>query len=163
MKLDVLLVMKFLAKNINMNKDDYYLEEAYKEAEKALSFDEVPVGAIVVINDEIIGRGYNNRKKTKMIYSHAEIEAIIDAEKKLNSTQLENATLYTTLEPCPMCSYAIIDSHIKRIVYGAIDEKRGAISNLDIFNKKLGSNVEVCANIKEECSLILKEFFKSKR
>ena len=164
MKQDVHLAMKFQVKFINMNKDELYMLEAFKEAEKAFNTDEVPVGAIVVINDEIVGRGHNERVKTNKVSSHAEINAIEDAEKRVGSIVLENATIYTTLEPCPMCSYAILESHIKRLVYGATDNKRGAISILDIFNKKLGPKIEVCGNILEErCSLLLKDFFKNKR
>ena len=137
---------------------------AYAEAEKAKSEDEVPIGAVVVINGEVVGRGHNMRIKTNEVTSHAEINAIIEAEKRTGSLILDGATIYTTIEPCPMCSYAIMESHIKRLVYGSKDLKRGAISTLDIFNKKLGLKVEVCGNILEErCSLILKEFFKNKR
>jgi len=133
-------------------------------AKKAFIKDEVPVGAIIVKDNKIIAKAYNNRIKFKRISKHAEIVAIEIANKKLKSLNLSDCTLYVTLEPCPMCSYAIIDSHIKRLVYGAKDIKRGAISNLDIFNKNLGSKVEVCGNIlSEESSSLLKEFFKNKR
>jgi len=165
MKQDVHLAMKFQVNHINMtNKDEYYMSLALNEAKKAYKKDEVPVGAIIVKDDKIISKGQNQRIKLKKISRHAEIVAIEKANKKLKSLNLSECTIYVSLEPCPMCSYAIIDSHIKRLVYAAKDEKRGAISNLDIFNKSLGSKVEVCGNIlSEESSILLKEFFKNKR
>ena len=144
--------------------DEFYMEEALKEAYLAYKEDEIPVGAVLVVNNKIVSRGRNTRKHDHQISHHAEINAMEAFEKENGVMQLEDATLYVTLEPCPMCSYAIIDSHIKRLVYGAPDPKRGAISNLDIFNKSLGSKVEVCGNIKqEECSALLKDFFKKLR
>jgi len=144
--------------------DEFFMEEALKEAYLAFKEDEIPVGAIIVIDNKIVSRGRNSRKSDHQISHHAEINAIEAFEKTQKAMQLDGATMYVTLEPCPMCSYAIIDSHIKRLVYGATDLKRGAISNLDIFNKSLGSKVEVCGNIKqEECSTLLKEFFKKLR
>ena len=144
--------------------DEFFMEEALKEAYLAFKEDEIPVGAIIVIDNKIVSRGRNSRKADHQISHHAEINAIEAFEKTQKAMQLDGATMYVTLEPCPMCSYAIIDSHIKRLVYGATDLKRGAISNLDIFNKSLGSKVEVCGNIKqEECSTLLKEFFKKLR
>ena len=146
------------------NKDEFFMDEALKEATIAYNEGEIPVGAVLVIDGKIVSRGRNTRKGDHLISHHAEINAIEAYEKEKGVMQLTDATLYVTLEPCPMCSYAIIDSHIKRLVYGAKDEKRGAISNLDIFNKSLGSKVEVCGNIKqEECSTLLKEFFKKLR
>lgn len=146
------------------NNDLFFMKEAMKEALMAYEESEVPVGAIVVYKGDIIGRGRNARKSTSMISAHAEINAIEDAEKKIGSWQLEDCTIYTTLEPCPMCSYAILDAHMKRLVYGAVDEKRGAIFNLDIFNKNLGTKVEVCGNIMaEESRDLLQKFFKERR
>lgn len=146
------------------NNDEFYMLEALKEAELAYKEDEIPVGAIIVIDNKIVSRGRNTRNSDHLISHHAEINAIETYEKENGVMPLDDATIYVTLEPCPMCSYAIMDSHIKRLVYGAPDPKRGAISNLDIFNKSLGSKVEVCGNIKqEECSALLKEFFKKLR
>ena len=145
--------------------NDYdYMREALNLANSSYQNGEVPVGAVVVYKGEIIGRGRNMRKETSDITSHAEIEAIREASKYLSSYILEGCTIYTTLEPCPMCSYAIIDSHMDRLVYGATDEKRGAISKLDIFNKHLGTKVIICGNImSEEASNLLTKFFKEKR
>lgn len=162
MKQDVQHVMKCQEKSINMN--DIYMLEALKEAEIAFKEDEVPVGAIVVLDGKIIGRGHNTRIKDNNISAHAEINAIVNAEKALGHLNLEGASIYVTLEPCPMCAYAIMESHISSLYFGAIDLKRGAISNLDIFNKKLGSKVEVCGNILNgESENLLKSFFKNKR
>ena len=163
MKQDALHATKFLEKYLNMNNIDYMME-ALKEAKKAHEEKEVPVGAIVVLNGSIIGRGHNSRIADNRISAHAEIKAIEDAEKTLGYVNLEGASIYVTLEPCPMCSYAIMESHIEKLYFGATDPKRGAISNLDIFNKKLGSKVEVYGNIlDEESSELLKTFFKNKR
>ena len=163
MKQDVLPATKFLEKYLNMNDTDYMME-ALKEAKIAYRENEVPVGAIVVMNDKIVGRGHNSRISDNRISSHAEIKAIEDAEKTLGCVNLEGASIYVTLEPCPMCSYAIMDSHIEKLYFGVKDPKRGAISILDIFNKKLGSKVEVYGNIlEEESSKLLKAFFKDKR
>ena len=164
MKQDALHVMKFRENHISMNKDEYYMDLALEEAKKASSVDEVPVGAIIVKDDKVIALSHNNRKHDKKVTSHAEINAILEAEKVTGSIILYGSTIYTTLEPCPMCAYAIMEAHISRLVYGAKDEKRGAISTLDIFNKKLGPKIEICGNIlEEESSSLLKSFFKKKR
>lgn len=144
--------------------DREYMQVAFALAKEAYFNDEVPVGAIVVYKDKIIGKGRNRRIETKDVTSHAEIEAIKEAERYLSSYILDECTLYTTLEPCPMCSYAIMETHIKKLVYGAPDEKRGAITNLDIFNKHLGTKVDVYGNImEEEAKELLQKFFKNKR
>lgn len=144
--------------------DREYMQVAFALAKEAYFNDEVPVGAIVVYKDKIIGKGRNRRIETKDVTSHAEIEAIKEAERYLSSYILDECTLYTTLEPCPMCSYAIMEAHIKKMVYGAPDEKRGAITNLDIFNKHLGTKVDVYGNImEEEAKELLQKFFKNKR
>ena len=149
---------------MNNELDLLFMAEAIKEAKLAYKEGEVPVGAVIVIDNKIVARGRNTRVKDNLVTSHAEINAILSLERDLNQRILDNATLYVTLEPCPMCSYAILESHIKRLVYGASDPKRGAISTLDIFNKSLGPKIEVCGNICiDECSTLLKEFFKDKR
>jgi tRNA(adenine34) deaminase len=147
-----------------MINDELFMEEALKEAKLASLEDEVPVGAVIVLDGKIISRGHNTRKKDNQISHHAEINAIESAESNLGYLPLFGATIYVTLEPCPMCAYAIMDSHIERVVYGTVDLNKGEITTLDIFNKSLGSKVEVCGNIKqEECRDILKKFFKDKR
>ncbi len=141
-----------------------YMKEAYKEAIKAYNQDEVPVGAIIVHNDEIIARGYNNRQKSQCALGHAELIAIKQASKVLNSWRLEECTLYVTMEPCIMCSGAIIQSRIKKVVYGASDTRwmslKKVIENEDLLNHQ----VEVLEGVlEEECSKLVKQYFKDKR
>lgn len=145
---------------------EYYMNEAIIEAEKALECEEVPVGAVVVYNGKIIGRGHNYVETSKHAIKHAEIVAIMQAEEYLNDWRLDGAYLFTTLEPCLMCAGAIIHSRIKTLVYGAKDPQRGfagSILNLvddSIFNHR----VEVISDIKEsECRKIINDFFKTKR
>ncbi len=141
-----------------------YMRMALNEAEIALKENEVPIGAIVVLNGEVIGKGHNRREATSSVTAHAEIEAIKEASQKIGSWKLDEAEIYVTIEPCPMCSYAIIDSHMKKLYYGAKDLKRGAISKLDIFNQNLGKKVLVCGNILEEESReIVERFFEDLR
>lgn len=143
-----------------------YMKSAIKEAIKAKDIDEVPIGAVIVYQDKIIARGHNLRETKQCSTAHAEIIAIEKACKKLKSWRLEDCTLYVTLEPCPMCSGAIIQSRVKKVVYGAKDPKGGCIeSNMKMlevpgFNHYPETIAGVC---EEECSLLLKEFFKNKR
>lgn len=147
-------------------KDIKFMKLALKKANIAKNILEVPIGAIIVDeNFNIIASGYNTKEKTKNTLNHAEMIAIKKASKNLNNWRLENCTLYTTLEPCPMCMGAIINSRIKRVVYGAKDKKAGACGsklNLNEFN--LNHKVEITENILEdECSKILSDFFKRLR
>src|SRR5690625_1120994 len=98
---------------------------AIEEAKKAEKIGEVPIGAIIVQNNEVIAKGYNIRETTQTTLSHAELMAIEQANKKIGSWRLEDCTLYVTIEPCPMCAGAIVQSRIKRVVFGAIDPKSG--------------------------------------
>ncbi|MDQ7055516.1 MAG: nucleoside deaminase [Persephonella sp.] len=146
-------------------KDELFLEEAYKEALKAYSLDEVPVGAVVVMDGEIVGRGFNRRITDSSAISHAEIIAIEDACKKTGSWRLDGATLYVTNEPCLMCAGAVMQSRISRVVFGSLNEKTGAVvSRLRVFDeKKLPFKVKY-EYLKHEKSIqILKRFFKEKR
>ena len=139
---------------------------ALKEAQKAVILDEVPVGAIIVKDDKIIARGHNLREKSNDPTSHAEINAIRKASKKLNSWRLEGATIYVTVEPCSMCAGAILQSRIARIVYGTTDPKGGAIeSSFELFKaKNINHHPEIKGGVlKEECSTIITSYFKSKR
>ena len=149
-----------------MNLDEKYMLVALKEAQKAVILDEVPVGAIIVKDDKIIARGHNLREKSNDPTSHAEINAIRKASKKLNSWRLEGTTIYVTVEPCSMCAGAILQSRIARIVYGATDPKGGAIeSSLELFKaKNINHHPEIKGGVlKEECSTIITSYFKSKR
>ena len=162
MKLDVDVVMKSYGVN---NKDEYYMREALKQANKALAINEVPVGCVIVLNDKIIARGYNKREKENLSTNHAEIITINKACKKLNSWRLEDCTMYVTLEPCVMCAGAIIQSRVKKVVYGALDYRFGAHQSItNLFELKLNHKVEVVGGIlEEECSKIITDFFSSLR
>ncbi len=145
---------------------EYYMKQALKEAEKAYQKLEVPVGAIIVKDGKIIARAHN-QKETKMdTTKHAEILAIQKASKKLQSWRLIDCEMYITLEPCSMCAGAIINSRIKKIYIGTMDDKTGAAgSKLNLFEDyTFNHKVEVEKNImKEECEEILKRFFKELR
>lgn len=142
------------------------MEIALEEAKAAFEEGEVPVGAIIVLNDEIIARAHNTREKNVEISGHAEIKAIEEAEKKLGRWTLENCTLYVTLEPCLMCSGAIMQSRIKRVVYGSIDEKKGAVtSNYYVFDDPNSESHPLISKgvLKTRCSELLKQFFQKMR
>lgn len=146
--------------------DNPYMREALIEAQKAYNIDEVPIGAVIVYKDQIIGRGYNRKEQKKQATSHAEIEAIQNAEEYLETWNLSNCDLYVTLEPCPMCAGAIQQARIRTVYYGAIDSKGGAIESIvRLYNHKGFNHYPVTYGgiLEEECSNILQEFFKSKR
>ena len=149
-----------------MNLDEKYMLVALKEAQKAAILDEVPVGAIIVKEDKIIARGHNLREKSNDPTSHAEVNVIRKACKKLNSWRLEGATIYVTIEPCSMCAGTLLQCRIGRIVYGADDPKGGAIkSSLELFSaKNINHHPEIIGGVlKEECSSLITNYFKSKR
>lgn len=141
------------------------MKEALKEALKARAKDEVPVGAVIVLNGKIIARGHNKRETKKNSLCHAEIIAIDKACKKLKNFRLENCELYVTLEPCLMCAGAIVQARIKKVVFGASDNKYGMAGTVfNAFELKSNHNVEIKKNVlKDECSEILTSFFKEMR
>lgn len=142
------------------------MHKALLEAKKAEAIDEVPIGCVIVKDDKIIARGFNHREIKESVISHAEIEAINKANKKLKSWRLVDCDIYITLEPCIMCMGAIIQSRIKNIYFGAYDSKAGAVtSTIDILsNKNINHRPMVYGGVLEgECSLLMKEFFNSKR
>lgn len=146
--------------------DDKFMKEAIKEAKKAYKQLEVPVGAVIVKDGEIIARAHNQKETKYDTTKHAEILAIQKASKKLKSWRLNDCEMYITLEPCAMCSGAIINSRIKKIYIGTMDEKTGAAgSKLNLFTDyKFNHNVEIETGImQQECEKILKEFFKELR
>lgn len=146
--------------------DEYYMRLALEEAYKAYSTYEVPVGAIIVNNGNIIGTGYNQRETLKDPTAHAEIIAIREASKRLGGWRLLNSTMYVTLEPCAMCAGAIVNSRIKRLVIGAMDTKRGccgSVMNL-LNNPHFNHRVDITYGVlEEECSKLIKDFFKKLR
>lgn len=149
-----------------MDTDIKYMNMALEEAKKAYMEDEVPIGAIIVFNDEVIGYGHNTVESSNHSFEHAEINAIRMASDRIGGWRLEGATMYVTLEPCAMCAGALILSRIKRVVIGAMDYKRGfagSIINLlndEVFNHQLEVETGV---MKEECLKIIQDFFKEKR
>lgn len=149
-----------------MNVDEKYMQIALKEAEKAEKKGEVPIGAVIVHEDKVIATGYNHRETTQTTLSHAELIAIEKANKVMKSWRLEDCTLYVTLEPCPMCAGAIVQSRIKRVVYGASDPKAGCAGTLMnlLQEDKFNHQVEITTGVlKEECSALLTDFFRQLR
>lgn len=146
-------------------KDDKYMQLALQQAEHALQFGDVPVGAVVVKGDDVIGCGYNRREKDGSPVAHAEVLAITEAAQKLGNWRLDNCTIYVTLEPCPMCAGAIINSRIKRVVYGARDDKGGALGSVcNLAAMPFNHHPMLVRGVLEEqCSEILKRFFKELR
>ena len=133
-----------------------YMKIALKQAEKALKYNEVPVGCIIVKKNKIIAKAYNKKEKTKNVTKHAEIIAISKACKKIKNWRLDNCEIYITMEPCMMCSGAIEQSRIKKIIYGAKNENYGFTENL--------KNIEIISQICEkECKKIVQTFFKKRR
>lgn len=146
--------------------DEKYMKEALKEARKAYRLGEVPIGCVIVYEDKIIGRGYNRRNTDKSTLCHAEITAIKKASKYIGDWRLEGCTIYITLEPCQMCSGAIIQARIDRVVMGSMNPKAGCggsllnILQMDCFNHQAEVERGV---LDEECSELLTRFFKELR
>lgn len=149
-----------------IKNDQYYMQIALEEAKKAGNKGEVPIGAIIVHNGEIIGRAANLRETTQNAVTHAELMAIQQACEKMGSWRLEETTLYVTLEPCPMCAGAILQSRIPRVVYGARDIKAGCVDSLYrlLNDSRFNHECEVTEGIlAHECGEILSDFFKALR
>jgi len=141
------------------------MKMALKQAQKAALKGEVPVGCVIVKDDKIIARGYNKRETSKHVFMHAEMIAIDKACKKLESWRLDDCTLYVTLEPCAMCSGTMIQSRLKRLVYGAKEPKSGVHQSLtNLFSLPFNHEVEVVSGLLEEqSSQLLKAFFRELR
>lgn len=145
---------------LDLYTDDRFMREALKEAEKANAADEVPVGAIVVCNNQIIARAHNLTERLTDVTAHAEMQAITAASSYLGAKYLKGCTLFVTLEPCAMCAGALFWSQIDRVVFGAKDDKRG----FSIFGGKLHPKTEIQGNVlAAECSQVLHDFFSKKR
>lgn len=146
--------------------DNYWMEQAVKMASKAENIDEVPVGAIIVRNNEIIGKGYNQVITNSDASAHAEIQAIRDAGKAIKNYRIIDTTLYVTLEPCMMCVGAMVHARIGKIVFGAYDPKTGMAGTKDnCFEKPYHNHsVEIIGGVLElDCARQLKAFFRKKR
>ena len=157
---DGFLIMK------KLTKEEKFMKLALLEAKKAEKLDEVPIGCVIVKDDKVIARGFNHKERRKDVTSHAEIEAIRKASKKLDNWRLIDCDIYVTAEPCLMCMGAIAQSYIRTVYYGGDDPTGGAVhssinfsdvSNLNHYPQIVGGL------LKEECSQIIKNYFKSKR
>lgn len=148
-----------------MNNKEYFMKEALKEAKKAYEKEEIPVGAVIVKDGKVIARGYNLKETKVNTIKHAEIIAIEKASKKLNSWRLEDCEMYVTLEPCSMCAGAIINSRIKKVYIGTMDEKTGACGSvLNLFEYNFNHKVEIETEIlKDKCKKLIQDFFKELR
>ncbi|QVK21335.1 nucleoside deaminase [Mycoplasmatota bacterium] len=145
---------------------DKYMKMALEEAKKAYLLGEVPIGAVIVKNDEVISKAYNMREKSQMATAHAEVLAIEEACRKLGTWRLDGCDLYVTVLPCAMCAGAIINSRVSKVVYGALEEKFGYLDIInDILNSdKFNHKVMVEGGVMEEkCSLLMKQFFQNLR
>ena len=146
---------------LQSKSDEYYMKEALKEAQKALELNEVPVGAVIVCNNQIIARAHNFTERLNDVTAHAEMQAFTAAADYLGGKYLHECTLYVTLEPCVMCAGASYWAQLKKIVFGASDNKRG-------FQKKAENVLHPKTEFKtgvmsEECAQLLTDFFASKR
>ena len=143
-----------------------FMREAIRQAKKAEALMEVPIGCVIVCQDKIIARGYNRRNTDKNTLSHAELNAIRKASKKLGDWRLEGCTMYVTLEPCPMCAGAIVQARIPKVVMACMNPKAGCAGSVvdllhqDGFNHQVETEVGLMG---EECSQMLKDFFKELR
>jgi tRNA(adenine34) deaminase len=151
---------------MNTEKDEDYMKMALEEAKKAYAINEVPIGAVIVYRDQIIGRGYNRRNTDKSTLAHAEILAMEEAMAFIGDWRLEETTMYITLEPCPMCAGAIVQARIPRVVLGAMNPKAGSagsvvnLLNEPKFNHQVQVEYDVCH---DACKAILQDFFKELR
>lgn len=154
------------------NTHNYFMQQALQQAQQAFEEDEVPIGAVVVVNEKIIARGYNQVEKLNDATAHAEIIALTSAFNYLGSKYLPEATLYVTVEPCIMCAGAMYWSKLGRIVYGADDEKNGSLSPLSLRrgsdasegDEVLHPKTEIIKGVlQQECAQLMKQFFQQKR
>ena len=149
-----------------MNQNEKYMREAIRQAKKAYALGEVPIGCVIEYDGKIIGRGYNRRTIDKNTLAHAELMAIKKASKKMGDWRLEGCTMYVTLEPCQMCSGAIVQSRMKNVVIGCMNPKAGcagSILNLlqmEAFNHQVELEIGVLG---DECSQMMKQFFRELR
>ena len=148
------------------DQDRSYMRMALNEAQISFDHNEVPVGAIIVKDNEVIGSGRNQVIENNNVASHAEINAIINASKNINNYRLNNTKIYVTLEPCHMCAKAIIDARIDEIIFSAPEPKTGSIISIDNIYKRIKFNHKISykyALLMDESSKLLKDFFKTRR
>ena len=151
---------------MQMKNDEYFMNEALKEADKAFLLNEVPIGAVIVLDGKIIARAHNEKDHKNLVTKHAELIAIEKASKKLSNWRLLNCEIYVTLEPCPMCASAIQQSRISRLIYGASSKNQDNFSIIStIFNNSwANASVSMTKNVlSNECSCLLQNFFEKKR
>jgi len=149
-----------------IEQDELWMKAAIEEAKKAEQLGEVPIGAVIVKDNIIIGRGHNLRETTNDPIAHAEVLAIKQASEALGAWRLLDCTLYVTLEPCPMCAGAIVQSRVKRVVYGTIDYKAGCAGTLMnlLQEPRFNHETELTYGVlQDECALLLTDFFKHLR
>lgn len=146
-------------------RDAHWMHQALLEAKKAATLGEIPVGAVIVRDEQVIARAHNRRELDQDAMAHAEVLCIQQACRVLNSWRLSGCTLYVTLEPCPMCSGAIINSRLDRVVYGAKDDKAGCAGSVaDLFVMPFNHTPVIRSGIlEEECAAVLSEFFETLR
>lgn len=152
--------------NFFTSEDTYWMQQALSLAHDAARADEVPVGAVIVKDEQLIGSGFNQPISTQDPTAHAEIVAMRSAAKFLNNYRLVDTTLYVTLEPCAMCAGAMLHARIKRLIYAASDPKAGAIGGvIDLYASTLWNHQVTCAGglLAEPCGHVLREFFKARR
>ncbi len=148
------------------NDDVFYMEKAIEQGLKALEYEEIPIGCIIVHEDTIIGTGYNRRNSEKNTLYHAEIIAINEACTNLEDWRLENCTMYVTVEPCPMCSGAILQSRLKTLVFGTFNKKAGCCGSIYNFlqDDRFNHQVEIRSGVLEEkCTELMQNFFQDIR
>lgn len=150
---------------MDIKKYETFMQKAIEEAKKAEKIGEIPIGAVIVKEDNVIATGYNKREIRKNALLHAEIEAINNACEKIGNWRLINCDLYVTLEPCPMCAGAIINSRIKKLIFGAKDTKAGSCGSvINLFELKYNHRPEVISGVMEvKCRNLLSNFFKNLR
>jgi tRNA(adenine34) deaminase len=154
---------RVLFENLN---DEFWMNFALAEAREAVAADEVPIGAVVVLNNEIIGRGHNQPISSCDPTAHAEILALREAAQRIANYRLTEATIYVTIEPCAMCAGALVNARIKRLVYGAAEPRQGAVNSVFQIctNSSLNHRVEITASVKEaECKALMQAFFQARR
>jgi len=147
------------------DSDRFFMLQAIEQAEKAYMLNEVPVGAVITYDGEIIAASYNQVETKKLPFAHAEILALEKAQQKLHNKWLNNCVVYVTIEPCLMCGYALVLARVKKLVFGAAEPKSGAFGSvLDIRNFKFNHSFEVVKGIEESrCKNLIQSFFKSRR